>query len=225
MPRGIGASVGVNEKPALCPTPRRVPARFRACAGALRPLDTRKPSPSPRLRAATGSAPGRPGGAGGGDNHDVARLRDAAGQQWRERQDGRGGEASRRRHPAGGHDPLTGTGELGQAVQPSSVMRCFVEFFPITWIGEAEARAEVDDRLAGGKARRERGRFVVRERGKMKSAAARRSGSALLECPAGQGGEMRMDVRDRGAGIGPAVTGPSSRSGCSEIRRSSSPPA
>ena len=124
MPRGIGASTGVNDSV----TSRRLPPS--ALLDLRRVLVTpptlygdRSPITSLPSRCGLGRAAGARG-AGGGDHDDVGRLDQAGGEQRRERQRHRGrrsspGSATRRR--AGERGP--GAGQLGQAVGPAAGVR------------------------------------------------------------------------------------------------------
>ena len=73
MPRGIGASVGVNEtRDRLRRRPRRGTARSRGCAGGRRPRRTGVIEPMTSVPSRCGlSGPARAGRAGGGDDDDV----------------------------------------------------------------------------------------------------------------------------------------------------------
>src|ERR1039457_4096458 len=106
------------------------------------------------------------------------------------------------RHPGGRPDPLAGAGKLGQTVHPWFVVWACVVVLPIAGVGEAEAGAEVDDRLAGEEGRRERGGLLVRECEEYQVSYGQATWVSMLEGPAGQVGEMRMDVRHRGADAG-----------------------
>ena len=148
--------------------------------------------------------PGRaagPGGAGGGDDHDVVRLDQALVQQGREREDGRGGVAAGGGDGAGGLDLLARAGEFGQAVGPAAGVRdvLAVELVPLILVAEAEVGRQVDD-LRVRQLVREFGRLAVREGHEDELGVFERVGVGdveVLAVVARVTGEVRVDRGDR----------------------------
>ncbi|GMA85373.1 hypothetical protein GCM10025868_06230 [Angustibacter aerolatus] len=115
MPRGIGASVGVNDT--VTGTPAAA-VRFCSISGVCRctpPTPYGDIEPMTSLASLRGlQAPARAGGAAGRDHHDVARLEQPGGEAGREGERDRRGVAARDGHPAGSGQDVALASATGQ---------------------------------------------------------------------------------------------------------------
>ncbi len=144
----------------------------------------------------------RPAGAGGArgrDDHNVLRLDQGGGEQGGERHDRRSGVAPRRRDLARGADPGPRARQFGQPVGPAPGVAGPVVGGPRARVGEAEARAEVDDRDVAGQRRGQSRRLLVRQGQEDQVRRGQQPGVGLVEGAPGQPGQMRMNVGHRRA--------------------------
>ena len=95
--------------------------------------------------------------------------------------------------PPGRPDLVAGAGQLGQAVDPLPGMGRSVIGGPGGRVGEAEGRAEIDDRGLGREAGRYRGGLAVREGEEYQVGRGQQGRVGLLEGPPGQAGQVRVD--------------------------------
>ena len=226
MPRDIGTSIGVKltrtgssvRPPEVLHDLRRVPVD--AADAVRRGVAHHLAAEQVRLRRLAGAA-----GARRGDHHDVRRH-----QPGRDR--GRHGEGRDRRVAAGYGDPacpaegVALTRQLGEAVGPRAGVLTAVEGRPLRRVPRAGSRRRSrrpasareaprrppPTRRAAAPGTRRRGRSGSRPW----SPASTRSASGV-----------RCGWRDPSLppALLPAVTAPTSTSGCARSRRSSSPPA
>ena len=199
MPRGIGASTGVND------SVRRAAGLLdlRARAGARRPC-TATGRPSPRCRAgAASAAPAGAGGAAGRDDHDVVGLDQPGGDQRRERQDRRDRVAAGVGDPRRGGDRGALAGQLGQAVGPGAGVRRRRS------TARRRRRRSAGGRRRGRRLRTDSGSCggqragrAVRQGEEDQVGVGRASGRRLGEGQVGQRAQVRVDVARP---VGPAL--------------------
>ena len=155
MPRGIGASTGVNDSVTSTPAAAVSDCSISGVCWCTPPAlyVDRAPMTSLACRCCRGGAAGARR-TGGGDHDDVGRLDQAGCEQRREGQRHRRGVAARVGHPARTRQRGPGAGQLGQPVGPAAGVRAAVVGLPGGRAGEPEVGAEVDDRQLGGQLRR-----------------------------------------------------------------------
>ena len=231
MPRGIGASVGVNDT-VTGPGPGRGEVLLDLRGVPVDAADAVRRHRAHHLGAEQVRLERPPGArrAGCRDDGDVVGLEHAGGQARGEGQGDGGGVAARHGDAGGAGEGgalrAGGRGQLGHAVGPRPGVRGVVEGGPGVGVGEPEVGAAVDDddvvRRAGRRARR-CGRAAGRGRRRRGRRARRAS------CPRAPGRPAASGAGGREPSGCPAfeeaVSAPTSSSGCWRRRRTTSPPA
>ena len=142
-----------------------------------------------------------PGGAGGGNDHDVVGLEQFGGEPGRQRQQGRRRVAAGDGDPGGALEGFALAREFRQPVGPRSGVGGAVELFPRRRILEAVVCAGVDHHGAFGKLRRNLGGRAVRERQEHDVVTGKVFHRGVFEDAAGQPVQVRLEFAESGARI------------------------